>query len=87
MTGMTSPSKLVPSPFSAAERDLLRRELCRHFGQDPVIADGIFGRFERVVPANGVAARKLLSPPSSSGRGRQSAPGVVTGKTMKVRVI
>jgi hypothetical protein len=44
MTGMTSPSKLVPSPFTAAERDLLRRELCRHFGQDPVIADGIFLR-------------------------------------------
>ena len=24
--------------------DLLRRELCRHFGQDPAIADGIFLR-------------------------------------------
>jgi hypothetical protein len=44
MTGMTSPSKPAPSPFTASERDLLRRELCRHFGQDPVIADGIFLR-------------------------------------------
>jgi hypothetical protein len=33
-----------PAPFTAPERDLLRRELCRHFGQDPVIADGIFLR-------------------------------------------
>jgi hypothetical protein len=44
MTGMTNPSKPVPSPFTAAERELLRRELCRHFGQDPSIADGIFLR-------------------------------------------
>ena len=33
-----------PAPFTAPERDLLRRELCRHFGQDPSIADGIFLR-------------------------------------------
>jgi hypothetical protein len=33
-----------PAPFTAPERDLLRRELCRHFGQDPVITDGIFLR-------------------------------------------
>src|SRR5436309_13804468 len=32
------------APFTAPERDLLRRELCRHFGQDPLIADGIFLR-------------------------------------------
>ena len=30
--------------FTAKERDLIRRELCRHFGQDPRIADGIFLR-------------------------------------------
>ena len=36
--------KHAPTPFTAVERDLLRRELCRHFGQDPVIADGIFLR-------------------------------------------
>ena len=32
------------APFTAAERELLRRELCRHFGQDPRIAGGIFLR-------------------------------------------
>ena len=32
------------APFTAAERELLRRELCRHFGQDPRVADGIFLR-------------------------------------------
>ena len=31
-------------PFTAPERELLRRELCRHFGEDPSIADGIFLR-------------------------------------------
>src|SRR5690242_19124808 len=31
-------------PFTTKERDLLRRELCRHFGEDPSIADGIFLR-------------------------------------------
>jgi hypothetical protein len=41
---MTKPLKPAPSPFTAAERELLRRELCRHFGQDPAIADGIFLR-------------------------------------------
>ena len=30
--------------FTASERDLLRRELCRHFGEDPLVADGIFLR-------------------------------------------
>jgi hypothetical protein len=43
MTAMTHP-KLASSPFTASERDLLRRELCRHFGQDPLIAEGIFLR-------------------------------------------
>jgi hypothetical protein len=44
MTGMTRPLKPAPSPFTAAERDLIRREFCRHFSQDPAIADGIFLR-------------------------------------------
>ena len=30
--------------FTARERDLIRREFCRHFGQDPRIADGVFIR-------------------------------------------
>jgi hypothetical protein len=42
--GMTRPLKSAPSPFTAPERDLLRREFCRRFGQDPAIADGIFLR-------------------------------------------
>ena len=33
-----------PMPLTTKERDLLRRELCRHFGEDPSIADGIFLR-------------------------------------------
>ena len=43
MTAMSTP-KPAPTPFTAAERELLRRELCRHFGQDPLIADGLFLR-------------------------------------------
>jgi hypothetical protein len=41
---MSSRAERLSSPFTASERDLLRRELCRHFGQDPSIADGIFLR-------------------------------------------
>ena len=33
-----------PVRVFAAERELLRRELCRHFGKDPKIADSIFLR-------------------------------------------
>src|SRR5690242_5563717 len=31
-------------PFTSKERDLIRRELCRHFGEDPSVADGILLR-------------------------------------------
>src|SRR5689334_6968051 len=41
---MSHRSERVPAAFTAAERELLRRELCRHFGEDPRIADGIFLR-------------------------------------------
>src|SRR5690349_11574307 len=41
---MSHRSERVAAPFTAAERELLRRELCRHFGEDPKIADGIFLR-------------------------------------------
>jgi hypothetical protein len=37
-------------PFTARERELIRREFCRHFGQDPAIADGIFLRTWRSGP-------------------------------------
>ena len=30
----------TPAPFTAPERDLIRRELHPRFGQDPAIADG-----------------------------------------------
>ena len=43
-TPMSRRSDRPAAPFTAPERDLLRRELCRHFGQDPPIADGIFLR-------------------------------------------
>jgi hypothetical protein len=33
--------------FTTRERDLIRRELCRHFGQDPRAVDGIFLRIWR----------------------------------------
>ena len=41
---MSSRSERPATPFTAPERELIRRELCRHFGQDPAIADGIFLR-------------------------------------------
>ena len=41
---MSSRFERPAMPFTAPERDLLRRELCRHFGEDPAIADGIFLR-------------------------------------------
>src|SRR5690349_6398930 len=41
---MTRPLKPAPTPFTAAERDLLRREFCCHFGEYARIADGIFLR-------------------------------------------
>ena len=41
---MTSTLKPAPSPFTAPERDLLRREFCQHFSQYPKLADGIFLR-------------------------------------------
>jgi hypothetical protein len=44
MPAMTRPLKPAPSPFTAPERDLLRREFCQHFSQYPAIADGIFLR-------------------------------------------
>jgi hypothetical protein len=40
-------------PFAQKERDLLRHELCRHFGQDPSIAEGIFLRTWRAGECKG----------------------------------
>ena len=40
---MTTQIEDAPA-FTAKERELIRREMCRHFGQDPRIADGLFLR-------------------------------------------
>ena len=42
-----------PSPFTATERDLIRRELCQHFGQDPRAADRFLLRTWRSGPQTG----------------------------------
>jgi hypothetical protein len=42
-----------PSPFTPPERDLIRRELCQHFGQDPRAADGFLLRTWRSGPQAG----------------------------------
>jgi hypothetical protein len=42
-----------PSPFTPQERDLIRRELCQHFGQDPRVADGLLLRTWRSGPQAG----------------------------------
>jgi hypothetical protein len=50
------PSPTTPaqsSPFTAPERDLIRRELHPRFGQDPSIADGIMLRTWRGGPHQG----------------------------------
>src|SRR3954447_10637240 len=42
-----------PSPFSAAERELIRRELDLYFGQYPSLAEGLFLRSWRGGPQKG----------------------------------
>src|SRR3954469_24927564 len=42
-----------PSPFSAAERELIRRELDLYFGQHPSLAEGLFLRSWRGGPNRG----------------------------------
>ena len=41
------------SPFTAAERDLIRREMDMRFGQPPSLADGLFLRTWRGGPQKG----------------------------------
>ena len=41
---MASRAERPPSPFTAEERELLRRELGTRFGQPPSLADGLFLR-------------------------------------------
>jgi hypothetical protein len=42
-----------PCPFTAPERDLIRREMGMHFGQFPSLADGLFLRTWRGGPQKG----------------------------------
>ena len=42
-----------PSLFTAAERELIRREFGQRFGQDPALANGIFLRCWRTGPKAG----------------------------------
>jgi hypothetical protein len=44
-----------PSPFTAPERDLIRREMGLRFGQYPSLADGLFLRTWRGGPRKGEA--------------------------------
>jgi hypothetical protein len=43
----------APSPFTPAEREFIRQEFGRRFGQDPALADGIFLRVWRTGPRAG----------------------------------
>src|SRR3712207_1142784 len=45
--------KTVASPFSAAERELIRHEMGLRFGQYPSLADGLFLRTWRAGPQKG----------------------------------
>ena len=44
---------MPPSSFTPRERELIRREFCHRFGQDPSVADGIFLRTWRAGPHRG----------------------------------
>ena len=52
---MSSQADSLPSssPFTAAERDLIRREMGLHFGQLPSLADGLLLRTWRGGPDKG----------------------------------
>jgi len=43
----------LPSPFTAPERELIRREFSLHFGAYPSLTDGIFLRTWRAGPQTG----------------------------------
>jgi hypothetical protein len=50
---MTSAADALPSPFTTAERDLIRREMGLHFGQYPSLAEGLLLRSWRGGPQKG----------------------------------
>ena len=50
---MMTKSDPKAAPFTASERDLIRREFFRRFGQEPQLAGGIFLRVWRSGPQEG----------------------------------
>jgi hypothetical protein len=69
----------MPSSFTPRERELIRREFCRHFGQDPSLADGIFLRTWHSGPHKGQpkvppAVRSLLDRGLAGWGGAPSSP-------------
>jgi hypothetical protein len=50
---MNSPAASLPFPFTATERELIRREMGLHFGQYPSLADGLLLRTWRGGPQKG----------------------------------
>ena len=77
---MSSRSGHAPAVFTAPERDLIRREFCRHFGQDPQVAAGIFLRTWRSGPQKGLpklpaAVRSMAERGLIEVRKAQMGPG------------
>jgi hypothetical protein len=60
------PDRPPPAPFTAPERDLIRREMGMHFGQYPRLADGLLlrtwrGGTHKSAPKLPPAVRSLLA--------------------------
>src|SRR5215212_8886587 len=71
-----------PSPFTAAERELIRREMGLRFGQHPSLADGLFLRTWRGGPNKG---EPKLPPAVASMLGRglvELRPGRIGPRAM-----
>ena len=75
---------MASSSFTPRERELIRREFCRHFGQDPSLADGILLRTWHSGPHKGepkipLAVQGLLDRGLVEvGRGRYGSRAVFT---------
>ena len=79
---MDSPAAPLPSPFTAAERELLRREMGPHFGQCPSLAAGLLLRTWRGGPRKGEpklppAVRSMLERDLVEVRTGRSGPRAV----------
>jgi hypothetical protein len=76
MSRRTTPD---PSPFTAPERELIRRELCQHFGQDPRAADGFLLRTWR----SGLQAGQPKLPPAVQSMLERGLVEVRTGRGVR----